>query len=463
MKTKYCAAIGTGLLQLCLWIWLFAPSAYAQELTPTPTRRATEIVGGQPAAVGAWPWQAMVRSGPYLCGGSLVAQEWVVTAAHCLYDAENNPIVASRISVVLGEHNRAQSDGMEQFLTVEEVFVHEEFSDWSNNNDIALLKLASPATINARVKPIAPLLSPEQDNLAMPGKLSMVTGWGSTGEGGSAAVILMEVEVPIVENEVCNRAYGTITENMVCAGYADGGKDSCQGDSGGPLVVPDQEGGWHLAGLVSFGYGCARPNFYGVYTRVSQYVDWIESHIGALATPTPTATPMPSVTATPTPIIVGTAQPGTGMVVALPDQPSSLSDSSLGSTLALTIPAGAVDQPTTFFYQSYEQPLVRSDFTYGGFAFSLSTTRTVTTTGDFIFRKPVTVTFVYSDSKLALLNEADLTLFALDGEQHRWSTQGVTPLIHNREQNQLVVQVSRPTLFAIGAPRRAIWLPFVQR
>lgn len=463
MKTKYCAGIGTVLLQLCLWIWLFAPAASAQEVTPTPTRRAIEIVGGQPAAVGAWPWQAMVRSGPYLCGGSLVAQEWVVTAAHCLYDTENNPIAASRISVILGEHNRAQSDGMEQFLSVAEVFVHEEFSDWSNDNDIALLKLASPATINARVKPIAPLLSPEQNDLATPGQLGVVTGWGSTGEGGSAAVILMEVAVPIVENEVCNRSYGTITGNMVCAGYADGGKDSCQGDSGGPLVVPDNEGSWRLAGLVSFGYGCARPNFYGVYTRVSQYVNWIESHLGAVATPAPTVTPTPSVTPSPTPLVGGTPQPGEATVVALPDRASTLSDSSLGNSLALTIPAGAVAQETIFFYQRYEQPLVRSDFTYGGFAFSLSVTHTVTTTVDFRFRKPVTVTFVYSDSTLSQLNEADLTLFALDAAQNHWSTQGITPLRHDREKNQLVVQITKPTLFAIGAPRRAIWLPFVQR
>ncbi len=457
MKNKY--SVFTLFLLLYLTFYLFPKQAQAQASTPTPTQRNIEIVGGQPAAVGAWPWQAMVRSGPYLCGGSLIAQEWVITAAHCLFDSEGNAVPASAVTVILGEHNRAQSDGMEQFLTVTEVIVHEEFSDWSNNNDLALLKLNRPATLNARVKPIGLQMSPAQDMLVTAGQMSIVTGWGSTGEGGSAAVVLMEVSVPIVDNEVCNRSYGTINENMLCAGYAEGGKDSCQGDSGGPLVVSDQEGGWRLAGLVSFGYGCARPNFYGVYTRLAHYIGWVESHTGALAEPTPTVTPTPTAIPSATPI------PFDATVVALPDTPSTLSHSGRNGSISITIPAGAVEQPTTFFYKSDADPLLRSNtaFSYGGLAFSLSTTQTLTVTPDFAFQKLVTVSIDYQESEIERLNEAELTLFAFDATINQWSSQPIVILAHDQQQNQLVVQIAQPTLFAIGAPKHEIWLPLVQR
>ena len=457
MKIKYIFFTLTALLQLILVCLIFPQPLFAQAITPTPTQRETEIVGGQPATVGAWPWQAMVRSGPYLCGGSLIAQQWVVTAAHCLFDSDGNAFPPSAITVILGEHNRAKNDGMEQYMTVTEIVVHEEFNDWSNNNDIALLKLTDPATINARVSPIPLQVSPEGDGLVTAGQMSVVTGWGSIGEGGSAAVVLMEVAVPIVTNELCNLSYGTINENMICAGYADGGKDSCQGDSGGPLVVPDNKGGWQLAGIVSFGYGCARPNFYGVDTRVAHYVSWIESHTGSLAAPTPTATP----TATPAPPPITFE----ATVVVLPDAPATLSSSGRGSTISLSIPAGAVDQPTTLFYKSYTEPYLRSNtaFTYGGFAFSLSTTQTVTITNDFTFHQPITVTLNYSDTEVAALNEADLALFSFESATQQWSSQGIMILARDSEKNQLVVQIIKPTIFAIGVPHRTFWLPLVQR
>lgn len=456
MKIKYIFFALTALLQLLLVCWIFPQPLFAQTITPTPTQRETEIVGGQPATVGAWPWQAMVRSGPYLCGGSLVAPQWVVTAAHCLFDSEGNAFPPQAITVVLGEHNRAQNDGMEQYMTVNEIVIHAEFNDWSNNNDIALLKLTNGATINARVRPIPPQVSPEGDALVTVGQMSVVTGWGSTGEGGSAAVVLMEVAVPIVANEVCNLSYGTINENMLCAGYATGGKDSCQGDSGGPLVVPNNAGGWQLAGIVSFGYGCARPNFYGVYTRVARYISWIESHTGSLATPIPTATPS---TPLPTPIAFEAT------VMVLPDAPATLSSGGRGSTIFLSIPAGAVDRPTTLFYKSYREPYLRSNtaFIYGGFAFSLSTTQTVTITTDFTFNKPLTVTLNYSDTEVAAHNEADLTLFGFESATQQWSSQEIITLDRDSEKNKLVVQVIKPTIFAIGVPHRLFWLPLVQR
>ncbi|MCB0123935.1 MAG: serine protease, partial [Caldilineaceae bacterium] len=244
-------------------------------LTPTLDPREIDIVGGQPASPGEWPWQAMVRPGGYLCGGTLVAANWVVTAAHCVYDDAGNLFSPSAVTVKLGEYDRTVSETSEQIHAVSQVIAHEQYDEWTNNNDIALLQLTAPAQLNDSVKTIGLLATEMESTLAAPGYDAVVTGWGTTVEGGSAATRLMEVSVPIVSNTQCNRAYGTITENMICAGYEDGGKDSCQGDSGGPLVVPDQSGGWRLAGVVSFGYGCARAGFYGVYTRVSRYNNWI--------------------------------------------------------------------------------------------------------------------------------------------------------------------------------------------
>jgi hypothetical protein len=121
--------------------------------------------------------------------------------------------------------------------------------------------------------------------------------------------VLMKVMVPIIANATCKQSYGSLTDNMLCAGYMEGGKDACFGDSGGPLVVPENPG-WRLAGIVSFGYECALPNYPGVYVRVPRFVTWIEQQTGPLeVTPTPSATPTPTPTLTPTPTQTPTQTP----------------------------------------------------------------------------------------------------------------------------------------------------------
>lgn len=268
--------------------------------------QTTNIVGGQPAEQGEWGWQVLVRPGAYLCGGSLVAADWVLTAAHCVFDNNGDLLPAEAIHVTVGETYRGKLEGTEQLLNVSEIFAHEAYDEWSNNNDIALLHLATPALLNEAVA-IVPLLTNEIADLAAEGNLATVTGWGTTEEGGNSSSALMEVSVPVVANELCNRSYGIITDNMICGGLQDGGKDSCQGDSGGPLVVADEDGNWYLAGVVSFGYGCARADFYGVYTRVSQYVTWIQdtmaTHVNVLETPE-TETPVVDATESETPVSV---------------------------------------------------------------------------------------------------------------------------------------------------------------
>jgi len=279
MKPKL---IVVQLLLITLWV-LWA--------TPKSVLADANIAGGQAAEVGEWPWQAVVRANGYLCGGSLVDGGWVLTAAHCVYDKQGALLTPDTVTVTLGDHSRLQNDGYEQFLTVTAIMPHPAYDEWSNDNDLALLKLATAATLNARVAVIEPVTAADTA-LTADDTMAVVTGWGATGEGGSPSATLLEVAVPLVNNTVCNSSYGTITDNMSCAGYAAGGKDSCQGDSGGPLVVPDRNGGWRLAGVVSFGYGCARQNFYGVYTRVSNYVEWMHESIAASQTP-PTATETP--------------------------------------------------------------------------------------------------------------------------------------------------------------------------
>src|SRR5690606_5701573 len=129
------------------------------------------------------------------------------------------------------------------------------------------------AQLNSRVALVSLLTSPQFDGLVEAGDMATVTGWGTTSAGGQTAVGLMEVAVPIVSNAACNAVHGAIPDNMLCAGYVQGGKDSCQGDSGGPLIVPNGTG-WLQAGVVSFGRGCAQPEIPGVYARVSRYIGW---------------------------------------------------------------------------------------------------------------------------------------------------------------------------------------------
>ena len=276
-----------------------------------------QIVGGGNAAVGELPWQVVVYPGPYLCGGTLIDANWVLTAAHCLVDDNGVPMSPGTVQVVAGEYRLASSDNTEQERGVAQVYVHPGYNANTSDNDIGLLHLSAPVTLGPSVATIARVESPANDSLASPGVEALVSGWGALAEAGAVADILQKVRVPIVSNATCNSAYGGgITDNMVCAGLAAGGKDSCQGDSGGPLVVPDGAG-WRLAGVVSFGTGCAQPGYYGVYTRVSRYAGWITGYVsGANPTATPTATPSPSGTPVgtpgPTSTPIPTANPNPG-------------------------------------------------------------------------------------------------------------------------------------------------------
>ncbi|XP_067245921.1 trypsin-2-like [Chanodichthys erythropterus] len=220
-----------------------------------------EIIGGYECPPHSQPWQVYLIAGRKLCGGSLINERWVVSAAHCKF-------LRSHLNIHLGKHNKSVNEATEQKIGAEKMIRHLEYNDQPFNNDIMLIKLRKPAIINKYVKPI-----PLTTSCSSAGEQCLVSGWGKTGVG--SAYSLQCLKLPVLSKKQCKGAYGTsITENMFCAGFMEGGKDSCQGDSGGPLVCNGK-----LSGVVSFGKGCARPGFPGVYTEVCRYTDWIKDII----------------------------------------------------------------------------------------------------------------------------------------------------------------------------------------
>lgn len=258
-----------------------ANAAQVSSTTGPSDLTVTEIVGGEDAARGEFPWQAMLvnKQRDFACGGVLIRPDWILTAAHCLQHGTIE-------GVILGAYDRTQTDEeSRQYRGVARAIQHPLYSPITLDNDIGLIQLTAPVTLTKVVQPISLLLPKEEEYLAA-GNRAVVTGWGTLAEGGILATVLQKVEVPLVDSKVCQDAYGNgVTENMLCAGYPEGQKDSCQGDSGGPLIVrhPKHTREIALAGLVSWGNGCARAGFYGVYTKTNNYDEWLKQEIGNTA------------------------------------------------------------------------------------------------------------------------------------------------------------------------------------
>ncbi|XP_026481274.1 trypsin-1-like [Ctenocephalides felis] len=221
------------------------------------------IVGGTAVDIRGFPWQVSIQTeNRHFCGGSIIEKSWILTAAHCVHRYEDVEL-DDFLKIRYGTNNW-------QFGSVnivEKVFVHPDYNRTTLDCDAALLKLKTPITFSNSVHKIT--LAKEGQDPA-PYSPAIVTGWGVTSEdAASVSQLLQGAVVPIVNRHECKNAdpefFSDVNQNMICAGYIDGGIDACQGDSGGPMINMNNK----LIGIVSWGYGCARENAPGVYARVS--------------------------------------------------------------------------------------------------------------------------------------------------------------------------------------------------
>ena len=240
----------------------------------------SEIVGGTATTIEARPWQISLQtsSGSHFCGGTIIGASWVVTANHCVAGSS-----AASLRVVASATNRNGSGG--QIRNVSQIVRFPGYVTPEQGKDIALLKLTTALDLTDPGAQAIPYATAEtvSAGLTDAGIVATVSGWGSLSSGSqSLPTTLRTVDVPLISNTQANQAYGGgITADQLGAGIIGvGGKDSCQGDSGGPLVVPNGQGGVVLAGVVSWGSGCADPQFPGLYGRVSSFASWIEQSTG---------------------------------------------------------------------------------------------------------------------------------------------------------------------------------------
>ncbi len=266
---------------ICLLLCLSVITVHAET---TLTRGDPRIIGGEIADFGDWPSTAALfvtkkghEEGTYSCGGALIAPQWVLTAAHCVKGEQ-----ATNMFVRLGTTDLSDNQAGER-IKVKKIISYPQYNEATFDNDLALIELKNVSKIKT-----IPLFIGDIEE----GTPAAVVGWGTrnvnpfTGEGFNPSLQLYELQLPIVGQAQCKlimediRNMGPVTNNMICAGTGLGGEDTCQGDSGGPLMAM-QNDEIRLVGVISWGFGCAKPNTYGVYTRLNKFSKWIKSSMEA--------------------------------------------------------------------------------------------------------------------------------------------------------------------------------------
>jgi len=251
-------------------------------LPSIPPDTSSSIIGGKDAIPYSWPWQVALFYGSFTCSGTLISNQWVMTAGHCAKSRS-----ASKFQLKLGVVNRTKNDESgEQILTVSEVHVHPKFQSVGSDGvpvwDIALLKLTKPIQFTDHISTVC-LPAAQDEELPPAGTLVFLTGWGNTRSANQSSETLKQVSVPLVEVEECKDAYSDhpYDENvMLCVGLKEGGKGTCQGDSGGPAVVQDKNSGrWKQIGITSWAHGCADKRRYGVDGKVPAFIDFIKQYV----------------------------------------------------------------------------------------------------------------------------------------------------------------------------------------
>ncbi|XP_075034919.1 serine protease 33-like [Mixophyes fleayi] len=239
------------------------------------------VVGGENSMLGKWPWQvSIVINNIHTCGGSLISRSWVASAAHCVRGTD-----LSKYLVMMGMVNLTHvNDAGVIIAPIKNILIHPIYKGEGTSGDLVLFELESPVTFTSYIQPIC-LPSPNQD--FPDGMMCWLTGWGQITEHVNLAApyTLQEVELPLINSSACDNMFSDgfmyplemVKDDMICAGYPQGGKDGCQGDSGGPLSCR-LGNSWILVGVVSWGVGCAEPNKPGVYTKVSSFAPWIQEN-----------------------------------------------------------------------------------------------------------------------------------------------------------------------------------------
>ena len=226
-----------------------------------------KIVGGVEAEVGRYPYQVVLLdwAGRTGCGGTLIAPDIVLSAAHCGGGRYTNALI--------GVHDLSDIPDTHENIGIRCKIIHPSYNEINFQNDLMILKLETSSSYF----PVA--LDDNTQNLSEEGNNVTVMGWGTTISGGFPSSVLLEVELDIISNQECDEQYGgLITNDMICASRP--GKDSCQGDSGGPLIVKGTSVEEDvIIGVVSWGMGCANPDYAGVYARVGENISWIKNEI----------------------------------------------------------------------------------------------------------------------------------------------------------------------------------------